>query len=217
MSKTHLVLVLDGSGSINRKRGSIKQAVVESVNKLIAEQRKIGDECTVQLFQFNSSVRSSSVSPISEFRFNYRDYVTRGNTHLYDAIAEAFDRTTQHLGSLPENQRPEKVVVAIITDGLERGSQRFNREQIVERVRQQQACNWQVCLLIGNYNASEEAANLGIDPDNAIRFTVSNGGVEAAMAKLSNQTGNYRAGRANSLALAGQTARLNLANVVASS
>jgi hypothetical protein len=217
MKKTHLVLILDASGSINRKGGSIKSAVVSSVNKLIAEQRKLSEDCTVQLFQFNSSVRADEVKSLRDFHFSSSDYNTKGNTHLFDAVCEAFDRTGQYLAALPEDQRPQKVVVAIITDGLERGSQRFNRQAVVARVRHQtEAYNWQVCLLIGNYNASDEAAQLGIDPENAIRFTVSDGGVEAAMAKLSTQTGNYRAGRANSLALAGQDARINLANVVAS-
>lgn len=216
--RTHLILIIDKSGSINRRGASIKRQVVQSVNKLVAEQRKIGEDCTVQVFQFSNDLVVGSVQPITQFSFTESEYVTKGNTHLHDAVCDAFDQSGQYLASLPNEQRPEKVVAVIVTDGLERGSTRFSREDVVQRVRHQtEQYSWQVILLQGNYCAKEAAESLGIDAENAIRFTSSNGGVEAAMAKVSNQTSNYRIGRAKSLAFGGRTARIDLTQVVANS
>lgn len=215
--KSHLILMVDASGSINRRGGSIKSAVVESVNKLVSEQKKIDPNCTVQLFLFNSTVRAGSVVGVGDFRFSHNDYQTKGNTHLYDAVCEVFDRSGQYLSGLPEDQRPAKVIAVLVTDGLERGSQRFSLADARSRIlHQTEVYNWQVILLQGNYDAQEEAAKLGVSPDNAIRFTASSGGVEAGMARVSTQTTNYRSGNARSNPQAGAPARIPLANVVAS-
>ena len=63
-------------------------------------------------------------------------YVPRGTTALYDAIGRTVN--TLGLAALPEAERPSKVIIAILTDGLENASKEFSREQIFDIVRHQE-------------------------------------------------------------------------------
>ena len=50
---------------------------------------------------------------------NDQSYQPRGTTALHDAIGRSIDEAGTRLSETKENERPEKVIVAILTDGYE--------------------------------------------------------------------------------------------------
>src|SRR5688572_18528307 len=46
-----------------------------------------------------------------------RTFVPRGQTALLDAVGRTIDDLGSHLATIPEAQRPAKVIIAIFTDG----------------------------------------------------------------------------------------------------
>ena len=66
-----------------------------------------------------------AVAPLTE-----KDYYVRGCTALLDAIGYGMEKMVNIQRHLPEDERAEKVIFVITTDGLENASKRFSYEKI---------------------------------------------------------------------------------------
>ena len=72
---------------------------------------------------------------------------------------------------LPEDERAEKVIFVITTDGLENASKRFSYEKIRRMIeREKERYGWEFLFLGANMDAVQEAARFGIGADRAVRF-----------------------------------------------
>ncbi len=72
---------------------------------------------------------------------------------------------------LPEDERAEKVIFVITTDGLENASKRFSYEKIRRMIeREKEQYGWEFLFLGANMDAVKEAARFGISSDRAVRF-----------------------------------------------
>ena len=72
---------------------------------------------------------------------------------------------------LPEDERAEKVIFVITTDGLENASKRFSYEKIRRMIeREKEQYGWEFLFLGANMDAVKEAARFGIGADRAVRF-----------------------------------------------
>lgn len=124
-----IIFVIDESGSM---QGS-ETDVIGGFNSYIEQQRKetIG-KVTVSLYKFNSVVTSVIVNkPITKIKeLNKTHYIPSGFTALYDAIGTAIKETDSQISAYNENQRPDKVLVVIITDGEENASKEFSSQAI---------------------------------------------------------------------------------------
>lgn len=115
---TDVTVILDRSGSME----SIATDVIGSFNVFLATQQRLPGECRLSLVQFDDEYEVVYAGvPIGEApRMTDRTFVPRGMTALLDAIGRTIDATGRRLAALPEAERPGTVLVAIITDGLER-------------------------------------------------------------------------------------------------
>jgi hypothetical protein len=69
------------------------------------------------------------------------------------------------------SQRPDKVLVVILTDGLENASKDFSLKQINQMIQhQQEVYSWEFQFLAAGQDAIQAATNLGISADNAVQF-----------------------------------------------
>ena len=118
----HVSILIDRSGSMN----SIKNDVIGGFNHFIDEQKKVPGEMSVTLMSFASSgdtkkiydtVKLDDIKPMDE-----GSYQTVGNTALVDSFVKLIQETGEKLKSLPETERPDKVLIVCITDGEENDS-----------------------------------------------------------------------------------------------
>lgn len=116
-------------------------------------------------------------------------------TPLHDAICKVIDNTGRWLGFIPEDERPEKVLFVIITDGLENASQNYNAKDVKERItRQTEQYKWQFVYLGANQDAILVGESLGISQDSSMTYTANNVNTKRAFRAVTLRASDYRAG-----------------------
>lgn len=127
----HVAFVLDKSGSM----GIVEEAVVEGYNEYLRELREQGGETRFSLTTFDTAFHLLCVGEALDNVpvLDGRSYRPDGCTALYDAIGHTVLRTDQRLQA--EGRADEKVLVVVMTDGLENSSTDYDAHAIAELVR----------------------------------------------------------------------------------
>ena len=166
---TEIVFILDRSGSMT----GLEKDTIGGFNSLIEKQKKEDGQCVVStvLFDYESDVIHdrvdiSKVNPLTD-----KEYFARGSTALLDAIGGAI----HHIGNVHkyarEEDRPEKTLFVITTDGMENASRRYTYRKVKQMVeRQKEKYSWEFMFLGANIDAMETAESFGIDRDMAVDF-----------------------------------------------
>jgi len=98
-------------------------------------------------------------------------YYVRGCTALLDAVGGAI----HHIGNVHkyarEEDRPEKTLFVITTDGMENASRKYSYDRLKTMIeRQKGRYGWEFLFLGANIDAAREAARFGIDADRAANY-----------------------------------------------
>jgi hypothetical protein len=121
------------------------------------------------------------------------NYQPRGGTALLDAIGTTVDAVGLKLASLPDGERPGKVVFLIQTDGEENSSWQFTYQQIQNKIKHQtDVYKWDFVFLGANQDAIASAANLGIGAGKSLSYTGTAIGTATVFDSLSSYTTNTR-------------------------
>ena len=197
---SEIVVLLDRSGSMS----SIADDVIGGFNAFVEEQKKVAGDAVLTLVQFDGQdphevvhdrVNLTEIPPLTD-----DTYRPRGTTPLYDALGWTLDHIGQALEKVPEEERPEVVIFAILTDGLENCSTEYTKDGVFKQVQRQQGkYNWKFIYLGANQDAMIEAANLGIRHDanaeNVQTFLATAEGVKDTMDMSSRSATHYRTGK----------------------
>ena len=192
---TELVMILDRSGSM----GGLEADTIGGYNSMLARQRKEEGEVLVStvLFDDRSEVLHDRV-PIEEVRpITEKEYFVRGCTALLDAIGGAI----HHIGNVHkyarEEDRPEKTIFVITTDGMENASRRYRYREVKQMVeRQTEKYGWEFLFLGANMDAVEVAGRMGIREDRAATYLNDKDGLELNYEVLSDTVACMRASSA---------------------
>lgn len=162
-SLTELIVILDASGSM----ASLKDDVIGGFNQLIEDQKKEEGECLVTVVQFSSFGKQETIidrQPVQEIEpLTAPMYLIGGWTALHDTMGNVIDVVGTRLSITPEDFRPGKVIVAVITDGQENHSREYTASQVCEKVtKQQDVYSWEFIFTGANQDAIFEANKLGI-------------------------------------------------------
>jgi len=191
---TRIAIVLDRSGPME----SCKESTVSGFNEFIRTQQELPGEAMVRLVQFDDryeTVFDMNLKLCPELTQN--TFVPRGSTALLDAQGRTIVELGKELAALPENERPSKVVVVTLTDGLENASKEYNLERIGELIREQRdKYNWDFVFLGANQDAIQTAAAMNIPLPSAMSYSTSKAGIAATMAAVSHYVGSARKGKA---------------------
>lgn len=188
-NKIELGFVLDRSGSMSSRVGD----VIGGFNGLIEAQRKQPGRAAVTVLGFDTDhgvavheviangVDISMVAPLDN-----RTYFARGGTPLFDAVARTIDIIGNRLRSTPEDQRPGKVLITVMTDGDENESREFARlsggaAKLREKIKHQQdKYSWDVVFMGANMDAVLAGEELGLSMGKAITWSSTPRGVGGA-------------------------------------
>lgn len=161
---TALALIVDRSGSMH----SIASDVRGSVKQFIGDQKKQEGKASLTVSQFDDRFEVvhdfEDINNVDEARFS-RDYSPRGATALLDAIGKTTLLMQEKIDSLKEEDRPQRVVVAVITDGLENASREFKLEQIKEMIKEKEANGWDFMFMGATLDTVQVAENMGFTKD----------------------------------------------------
>ena len=94
------------------------------------------------------------------------------------------------------NDRAEKVLFVIITDGQENASREYSAERIKRRIeRQKEKYGWEFIFFGANMDAVMEAGKLGISADRAQNYCADAIGTSVAYTAMSAFSTAYRGGK----------------------
>jgi len=192
-NQTDITLVLDRTGSMS----SIKEATIVGFNTFLKDQKEAPGEAVFTLVQFDSEdpyeVLQNGV-PINDAReLTDETFVPRASTPLRDAIGRTIEGVGARLIALQEDQRPDKIVIVIQTDGLENASKEFSAERVRQMIEHQKTVyGWQFVFLGANQDAVLVAGKMGIDVTAAITFAASDAGTSASAKCMSRGVKEFR-------------------------
>jgi len=167
---THILIVLDASGSMS----SIQDDIKGSFNEFLKKQREEPGKTVFDLYQFNDEVeRIVKSADLSQFHDDLMaKYDCSGRTALNDAVCTAIDTVGHEFAGMPEAERPEHVLCVIITDGMENASREFTTKDVKDRIKHQQdVYNWDFQFLAADQDAFAAGENLGITHDRCMAFS----------------------------------------------
>ena len=166
---TELVFILDRSGSMAGLEGD----TIGGFNAMIEKQKREPGEAYVStiLFDNNSTVIHDRVDIQKISHLTRKDYYVRGCTALLDAVGKAI----HHIGNVHkyarEEDRPEKTMFIITTDGMENASRQYNYERVRKMIEhEKEKYGWEFLFLGANIDAVGMANRFGIGEDRAVNF-----------------------------------------------
>lgn len=173
---TELVCILDQSGSMYGKEAD----TVESYNRMLGEQKEKEGEAfiTTALFSDQCRILGSHIPLAQAAELTEREYFAEGNTALFDAIGQVFGEVSKKLQKEGEDAE-ERVLVFIITDGLENASTEYGPEKIRELIEEKQQRGWEILFFGTTCDILELARKSGVRRENTIRYEFSSLGLKS--------------------------------------
>jgi uncharacterized protein YegL len=189
--KTEIAAIIDRSGSMS----TIKNDVIGGFNQFLKSQQEQAGEATMTVVQFDNqyeiTVDGKNISEVEEL--NENTFVPRGMTALLDAIGTTINSLGERFAKMNEEDRPEHVIVSIITDGDENSSREFTRDQINKMItHQQEKYNWKFIFLAANQDAIANARSIGISKDYALNFDANARGIQGVYNAIGTTVSNLR-------------------------
>jgi len=160
-----IICVLDKSGSMQ----SVADDAVGGFNKFLEDQQAVGD-ANLTLVWFDDGWEVGHEGSIKNMG-KLSGWPSGGMTALRDAIGKTF----KHVQERFSREQPEKVIMAILTDGFENASKEFTQETIKFLITDHEKnYGWDVIFLAADQDAWATAQHFGIQKDNAINYASSN-------------------------------------------
>lgn len=107
------------------------------------------------------------------------EYMPAGMTAMLDAVGRTINHVGQKLAAMPEEERPEKVLFIIVTDGEENSSKEFDWETVKNMIKhQREKYSWVFTFLGANIDTDKVSDDLGIDRMLSKKYTASKAGTQ---------------------------------------
>jgi Mg-chelatase subunit ChlD len=172
---TEIICIIDRSGSME----SIRSDAIGGFNRFLADQQAPDDPArlTMVLFDDQYEIVHDGTDIRNVRPLTTQTFVPRGTTALLDAIGRTLNTVSARLADIPAGDRPEKVIVVILTDGYENASREFSLAAVRKMITTYtDELKWDFIYLAANQNAFAESAKMGIAADNTMQFFANSDG-----------------------------------------
>ncbi len=166
---TELVFILDRSGSMS----GLEADTIGGFNSLIGKQKQEEGEAYVTTVLFDNKIETlhdrvdlKKIEPMNE-----KQYFVRGSTALLDAVGSTIRHISRVHKYAREEDRPEKTLFIITTDGMENASRHYSYEEVRRMVEhEKEKYGWEFLFLGANIDAVETAGRFGIRANRAVNY-----------------------------------------------
>ena len=189
---TELVFILDRSGSMS----GLEKDTIGGFNSMIAKQKKESGEAYVSTILFDNyrdvihdRVDIQKIAPMAEDQ-----YYVRGSTALLDAVGHSISHIANVHKYARVEDRPEKTLFVITTDGMENASRDYTYERLKMLIEEKKEKDgWEFLFLGANIDAAKEAARFGIDAEFAADYHADREGTAVIYEAMSEAVCSVRA------------------------
>ena len=191
---TEIVFILDRSGSM----AGLEDDTIGGFNAMIQKQKAEEGDAYVSTILFDNYTEVihdrmdiQKIQPMT-----HKDYYVRGCTALLDAVGKSI----RHIGNIHkyarEEDRPEKTIFVITTDGMENASREYTYERVRQMIEhEKEKYGWEFLFLGANIDAAKEAARFGITEDRAANYHADREGTAVIYEAMSEAVCSVRACR----------------------
>ncbi|MBR1852367.1 MAG: hypothetical protein IJ794_04190 [Lachnospiraceae bacterium] len=183
---TEIVFILDRSGSMS----GLEKETIGGYNSMLEKQKKEEGEALISTVLFDNQmeilhdrIALEKVEPITD-----KEYYVRGSTALLDAVGGAIHHIGKIQKELPKEERPEKTLFIITTDGMENSSTEYTYDKVKKMVeKKKRKLHWEFIFLGANIDAVKVAGQFGVAKNRAVRYECDDAGTKlnfAVMSKL---------------------------------
>jgi len=174
---TEIVFIIDRSGSM----AGLEADTIGGYNSMLAKQKTEEGEAIISTVLFDSETEvlhdRENIKDIGQI--TDKEYFVRGTTALLDAVGGAI----HHIGNVHkyarDEDRPEKTLFIITTDGMENSSRRYTYEKVKKMVeRKKKKYHWEFVFLGANIDAIEVAGRFGVSKQRAVRYESDSAGTQ---------------------------------------
>ncbi len=158
---TEIAYILDRSGSMQ----PMQEPAVAAFNDFIKSQLDVPGDARLTLVLFDDQYEVPlAVLPVEQVpELTAATYTPRGSTALLDTIGRTIKETSARIEAMPEALRPDKVIFAIFTDGMENASREYTNAHINDLIAMHRTKGWEFLFLAANQDAIATAATMSID------------------------------------------------------
>ncbi len=172
-----LIFILDRSGSMS----GLESDTIGGYNSMLKKQMDSAGEAFITTVLFDDEyellhdrINLKGVRPITE-----KEYFVRGTTALLDAIGKSIQKIINVQRNTSEDEKSEKILFVITTDGLENASREYSYAKIKAMIEYQKSkYGWEFIFLGANIDAVSEAEKFGIDSSRAAQYHNDKEGIE---------------------------------------
>ena len=192
---THISVILDRTGSME----TIRDDTIGGFNAFLNAQKAEPGLATLTLVQFDTQDPYEVLhqfKPIADVpELTRATFVPRASTPLLDAMGRGINDLEKNIADMPEEERPSRLVMVIITDGQENSSREFRKDQIEKMIKEKQEKSaWQFVFLSADLAAIGDALASGMRAASVMGHDKDAHGTQAAWVALSRSISDYRLG-----------------------
>ena len=175
-----LVVILDKSGSMY----SMVDDTIGGFNSYLDEQRKKDIPVKVSMGMFNQKLEEkySRVDLKDVKNLTNEDYVPQGMTALFDAVGNTLSALKTDEGV---NAEGNKVLVVIITDGMENASSEWTKSTVKGLIGELRGKGYEFVFLGADIDAADVAEDIGISRETSMKFKKTGAGVKGNFKAMS--------------------------------
>ena len=172
---TEIVFILDRSGSMS----GLEADTIGGYNSMLDKQKKEEGDALIStvLFDDQTEILHDRKNLEKVEWITDKEYYVRGCTALLDAVGGAIHHISHIQKEMPEEEKPEKTLFIISTDGMENASKKYSYEKVKKMVeKKKKKSHWEFVFLGANIDAVEVAGRFGVAANRAVRYECDSAG-----------------------------------------
>jgi uncharacterized protein YegL len=174
----------------------LESDTIGGYNSMLNKQKQEPGEAVITTVLFDDKyellhdrINLKGVVPITE-----KEYFVRGSTALLDAVGLTINKIGNVQKHTVEEERAQRVLIIITTDGMENSSTEFSYKKIQEMIENQKSeYGWEFIFLGANIDAIATAKRFGIDKEYATNYNADSKGTMLNYEVISNTISCFRA------------------------
>lgn len=199
---TDLNIVLDRSGSMS----NIAVDMVGGIKNFLEKEKQTGDDTKVSLFQFDDRYETVFVDKDIKEEIEV-ELSPRGSTALNDSLGKTISFVGEKLSKMKEEDRPNRVLFLVITDGFENASKEYTKQIVQEKVKhQREKYSWDFVFLgVGEDAVFAQHKDLGIYSNSSLGLAANAGAISSGWSVVSDSYQLYKSLDRNNISMRSAT------------